>query len=57
MIMRSVHNRMERNIDNPILMVLGLVIFLTMFCIAAVCEKVNDTYKNVLGRVILWRNG
>ena len=52
--MRSVHNRMERN-KNPILMVLGLVTFLTVVCIVMICEKVRDTYKNLLGRVILWR--
>ena len=56
MIMRSVHKRMERK-ENPILMLLGLVTFLTLFCIGMLCGKIKDTYKNVLGRVILWRNG
>ena len=52
--MRSVHKRMERN-ENPILMLLGLATFLILFCIVIICEKVKDTYKNLLGRFILWR--
>ena len=51
MIMRSVHNRMKRNLDNPILMLLGLAIFLIVFCIGMILGNIKDTFKNLWDRL------
>ena len=47
--MRSVHNRMQRNIDNPILMLLGLATFLILFCIGMVLGKIKDIFIDLRG--------
>ena len=45
MIMKSVHNRMKRNIDNPILQLLGLAVFLILFCIGMGLKKMKGIFK------------
>ena len=55
MIMHSVHKRIQRNVENPILLLLGLAIFLVVFCIAMGLSKIKDTFKNLWDG--LWASG
>lgn len=45
MIMRSVHSRLRRK-DNPILLLLGGMLVLVIFCVVVGLTKVSDIFKS-----------